>query len=91
MSLEDFINIQKKEEREKNLILGKSDLLDEFRLDKNKNWELLRESENHNFLKNYNESAAWLEDKDKAGRYRFKEKRRLSKTLKKRAKSERRN
>lgn len=58
MNFADFLRLNRKEEREKRLILGKADLLDELRVDRNKNWAVLRENEDDLFQKWYNKTIA---------------------------------
>lgn len=54
MRLQDFMRGKYAEEKEKQLILGRLNLTDEYRIDKRKNWELMRENEDDLFQDWYN-------------------------------------
>lgn len=75
MNFADFLRLNRQEEREKQLILGKADLADELRIDRNKNWAVLRENEDDLFQKWYNETQAPFDVPQRAiGKLRFKQK-----------------
>ena len=51
---------RRQEEREKNLILGKRELIDEYKIDHQKNWALMRENEDDLFQDWYNKTEGNL-------------------------------
>lgn len=60
MRLQDFMRGKYAEEKEKQLILGRLNLTDEYRIDKRKNWELMRENEDDLFEAWYNTTLGLL-------------------------------
>lgn len=60
IKLEEFLKKRRNEEREKQLILRQRDLIDEYKIDKKKNWELMKQNDNERFGRWYNATESML-------------------------------